>query len=245
MLNSPDDLVKSIQDMKSREGDFRNKSLNSLIISKLKKGNVLDVGCGAGYFVYCAKKNNIQAIGLEPNKRLIEISKKYYKGLNIINKPAEDLHTIKQKFNNITLVDVLEYVNDDKLVVKKVYNQLKQNGRLIIVVPTMKFLHVERTKKVGDKRRYSKNELIKMLKKNRFTIKEIRYWNFLGFWSTLIIEKILKKELSSNMGGLRSDNLRGIKKYINKLLSFWFNRIENNVNFGLGMSLLCIAEKNE
>lgn len=245
MLNSPDDLVKSIEDMKSREGDFRNKSLNSLIISKLKKGNMLDVGCGAGYLVYCAKRNNIQAIGLEPNKILIEISKKYYNDLRIINKPAEKLHTIKQKFDNITLIDVLEYVDNDNLVIKEIYNQLKTKGRLIIMVPTMKFLHVERTKKVGDKRRYSKKELINILKRNKLTIKEIKYWNFLGFWSTLTIEKLLKKELNSSMGGLRLDDLKGMKKHINRLLNFWFNKIENNFDFGLGMSLLCIAEKSE
>ena len=243
MVHSPDDLVKSIRDMQSRRKDFRNRSLNNLILSKLKKGNMLDVGCAAGYLVYCAKQKGIDAVGLEPNKKLIEISKRYYKGLPIINKSAEEIGEIKQKFDNITMVDVLEYTDDDNLVIKKIYNKLRPNGRFIINVPTLKFLHVERTKKVGDRRRYSRRELTSILKRNNFKIKEVRYWNFLGFWATLIIEKILKKELSTDLGGLRSDHPKGVKKYINKLLSFWFGEIENNINFGVGLSLLCVAEK--
>lgn len=242
-MKNQQSLVKEIKGMESRKKDFRNNSLNKLIISRLKEGDILDIGCGSGYLLYYAQKNNIKVTGLEPNRELVKIAKKNYGNLNIINKPAEELGTIDQKFDNITMIDVLEHIDDDNKVVKKVYNLLKNKGRFIINVPTIKFLFVERAKEMGDKRRYSKKEIISMLTNNKFSINEIRYWNFLGFWSILIIEKIFNKRLESNMCGLRSDNPNGIKKYINRLLSFWFDKIENNFNFGLGASLFCVAEK--
>ena len=242
MANSQSDLIKDISNMQSRREDFRNKNLNKLIISRLKEGDMLDVGCGSGSLISCATQKGIQATGLEIEKQLIELSRKYHGNLNIIHKPAEEINKISQKFDNITMIDVLEHIDEDGMMVKKVYNQLKNNGRFIINVPAIKLLHTERTRLVGDKRRYSKKELITILKRNNFAIKEIRYWNFLGLWSSLFVERILKIRLPSNIYGLRSDNPKGIKKYMNLLLNIWFDKIENNINFGIGASLFCVAE---
>ena len=63
----------------------------------------------------------------------------------------------------------------------------------------------------------------------------------LGFFPYLFHEKILKKELNTS---LRDGNEKGFfKKTLNRILNLWFKFIENNIDFGFGLSLICIAKK--
>ena len=125
-------------------------------------------------------------------------------------------------------------------MIKKLHDHFDTKGQLIIVVPAFKFLYGKRDKSSGHYKRYSKKELVGKLSKHKFKIKYIRYWNMLGFVPYLFYEKILQKELNTE---LRSQDIGIFKKSLSKLLNFWFRYIENNFNFGFGLSLICIAEK--
>jgi len=221
--------------------DFRNYNLTNLIVSKIKRGSVLDIGCGNGHLLSLLKKRGFAVYGIEPNQELIKLAKGMDKDLQITNGYAEHLAKIRRKFDNITMIDVLEHIKEDEQQVKMVYDHLKPHGQIILVIPAFQFLYGKRDKSGGHYRRYSVSEIERKLTNAGFAIKLARYWNMLGFFPYLISEKVLRKELNSN---LRTDGKKGIlSSAAVKMLNCWFKYIENNLRFGFGLSLLCIAEK--
>ena len=230
---------KKLDDLKN---DFRNINLINLISSKAKGKKVLDIGCGSGNLIYSLEKCGMKTTGLEPIKELVSMAKERNPNANIIEGSVEKINSkITEKFSTITIIDVLEHVQDDIKVIQDLYNKLEDDGRLIIVVPSFPFLFSIRDVSMGHFRRYTKNDLIQKVIKNNLKIKEIRYWNMLGFIPYLIFQKLFK---NPEMTNLRTSNKKNIfEKMIISLLHSWFQYIENNINFGFGLSLICVVKK--
>lgn len=75
---------------------------------------------------------------------------------------------LPRQYDCVIACEVLEHVQDDEAFVRKAYRLLHDQGQLILSVPSrMKFwsLHDEI---VGHLRRYEKNDIIHLLKKNKF-----------------------------------------------------------------------------
>lgn len=221
--------------------DFRNDNLYHLVLTKLRGLSLLDIGCGSGGFIFSAKERGFEPLGLEPDKAAVELSKKLYGPLNIIVGSADDIQKLGRRFDNLTMLDVLEHLEDDVAQIQENYRWLQERGRLVIVVPAFPLLYGIHDMNKKHFRRYKKKELIEKLEKNKFRVIEIRYWNAIGFLPYLISEKILKKELTTD---LRSDSKKGkLKSAINKILNSWFKYVENKINFHFGLSIICVAEK--
>jgi SAM-dependent methyltransferase len=232
------------KDLNNQERDFRNNNLTDLILGYLKKGSILDVGCGVGFFLLKAKDRCSKASGLEPNKDLTRLlGIECENSIDIFNIKAQDISKIDGKFDNITMLDVLEHIKDDDAQINRIYHKLNPKGRLIIVVPTFKRLYGIRDKNAGHFRRYAKKELIDMLRKYNFTIRKVRYWNMIGFFPYLEAEKISHKELSSDLRHSKGNGT--YKDVLFDLINLWFKHIENNINFHFGLSLIVVAEKKE
>ena len=231
---------KKLDDLKN---DFRNINLINLISLKAKGSTALDVGCGSGHLIYALGKSGMKTTGLEPIKELANMAKERNPDSNIIEGSVEEITSkITNKFSTITIIDVLEHVQDDIKVIQNLYNRLEDGGYLVIVVPSFPFLFSIRDVSMGHFRRYTKNDLIQKVLKSNFKIKEIRYWNMLGFLPYLIFQKLLK---NPEMTDLRTSNKKNIfEKIMICLLHDWFKYVENNINFGFGLSLVCIVEKS-
>lgn len=95
------------------------------------KGNLLDIGCGTGYFLQKAKQNGWKTEGIEPNSLARKTAKK--KGLKIFS----DLSKIKEenKYQAITMFHVLEHIHDLRKTAKRVVSILEDEGTLLIAVP--------------------------------------------------------------------------------------------------------------
>ena len=224
------------------KGDFRNYNLYRFILKRLQGKSILDIGCGAGHFLSLASKNGYQTSGLEDSKDLIELSRKIYrKDLGIKQGRVENLNSEKKNFDAIVMIDVLEHIDNDEEALNLIHNKLTSDGRLIILVPAYQFLFGQRDKGIGHFRRYSKNELVSKLSNAHFEIVESRYWNMLGVLPYFIAEKIMKKEF---IVGFRGNKKKGIvSNMLNKALFVWFQRVENPINLGFGLSVMAVAKK--
>lgn len=223
------------------KNDFRNYNLVNLIALKIKGRSILDIGCGNGYLLSILTKKGFITFGIEPNPALIRLALKTNPRLHIAKGYAENLGKIKDKFDNITMIDVLEHISKDEKQIKMVYERLRPKGQFILVVPAFKFLYGKRDRRGGHYRRYSKAELEEKLKYSGFKINSIRYWNMLGFFPYLIYEKLLKKELNTELRTEKKKNALG--KIAGKLLDCWFKYVENNLDFGFGLSIICVAKR--
>jgi SAM-dependent methyltransferase len=146
----------------------------------------------------------------------------------------------ENRFDTILCLDVLEHINDDRLAMKNLYKILDINGNIIISVPAIKYLYGIRDKKIGHFRRYDRGELIETLKESGFDVVDVRYWNFLGVLPFLFSEKVLHKELNE---GVRYSNRSYLSKILINILNMWFEIVENNVRFPVGLSIIVIGKK--
>lgn len=168
-----------------------------------KSGKLLDIGCGTGRFIfYLTKtaKKDWKAIGVEPDITSTNFGKEKY-GVEIINDKFEDIH-LDEKFDVITLWDVIEHVENPELLLKKAYSLLNEQGIMIIRTPNYESLDAKLFAECWagfDAPRHNfvfgKSLLVNLLKNHDFNIvytttKIGGYQNFLKSLSFYISKKV-------------------------------------------------------
>ncbi|WP_198304688.1 class I SAM-dependent DNA methyltransferase [Arcobacter vandammei] len=97
--------------------------------------NILDIGCGRGYFLENLRINGLNYLGIDQSKIQIDVCKE--KGLNAKNIELKD---IKEKFDcAVAIFDVVNFVNKDELkeFFSDIKNVLNPNGYFIFDVNTL------------------------------------------------------------------------------------------------------------
>lgn len=199
-----------------------------------KKNNaILEVGCGYGIMTEILTSFG-QVEGLEPYSDCYNYLKQ-----NIPGKYSNtDFFKFKptKKYDVLALFDVLEHIEDDKKVVKKINSLLKKKGMVVLTVPAYMFLWSHHDDLNNHYRRYVKKDLTKLFQMNGFKIKKLTYFNTILF-PLAYIQKITQNK---NSKPFNPNNL------LNKILYSIFNQESNIVpviNLPFGVSLLLIAEK--
>ncbi len=86
--------------------------------------NILDYGCGDGYFLQEAKKRNWNVYGVEFDKKSIEICTA--KGINMIT--IDSITSYTNYFDVVTAFEVIEHLTYPGKFLKIIYNILNING---------------------------------------------------------------------------------------------------------------------
>ncbi len=111
-----------------------NKILKYLNISNFKDKKFLDIGSASGIFLKVLKDKKFEESGVEPSKWLANFGKKKYK----VNLNQGNIFQIKnQKYDFISLWDVLEHVTDLNKTLKKIQKISHNNSYIIINVPAV------------------------------------------------------------------------------------------------------------
>lgn len=204
------------------------------------KGDILEVGSGIGTF----SEKIIQDF---PNSKitLTDVSDSYIKELQKkfgndrvsvykldLNQKSHYEDIGYKKFNSIVAVNVLEHVENDEYALLQLYQMLRKEGVLIILVPSHKFLFNSIDEKVGHFRRYSEKDLKFKIKKTQFTIDKMFCFNMLGIigW---YINGNLAKSSSVNTTAMRIlDKLTPILKFSERVLGK-----------KIGLSIICFLRK--
>ena len=99
-----------------------------------KKGKILDIGSGPGYFLLEGLKRGWIAKGLEPNEDAANYSLNL--GLDIEKKFFnEEVSKNLGEYDVINLGEVLEHLPNPENFIKNIKNNLNKNGILSIIVP--------------------------------------------------------------------------------------------------------------
>jgi len=125
-----------------RKGQF-GKSRYDYIINRLglspSKIKILDIGCGAGYFLSVLKDNNVCCKGIEVTPHLVKYCRD--RGLNVdSNKLSEEPDG---EYDVITMFDVLEHLSDPVSMLNTVRKKLKAGGRCIAFTPNIQSVGYE------------------------------------------------------------------------------------------------------
>lgn len=171
-------------EMVSLANNYNNWIFNQF--ERYVKGNVLEVGGGIGTFTELLADKATKITSLEIDKDYLKQLKTRFKNnkkvkvsnLNLTKKA--DNQNLKDKFDLIIMINVLEHIKNHQQMLEILYLKLKQRGKLFIFVPAHQGLYSEWDSSVGHFRRYSKNELAKLAKKADFKVEDINYFNSVG-----------------------------------------------------------------
>jgi len=119
---------------RNRKTDLNQSCINRILSSIDKSAhNLLDVGCGKGYFLESAKHLDIELVGCDIVDKLEYSDAKLVKGY-IENLPFED-----DSFDVVTCFHTLEHIINEKQAVKELLRVAKK--QLIIVVPCQRYYY--------------------------------------------------------------------------------------------------------
>lgn len=120
---------------KRRFGLERLGIIRRHITKPIEHVRLLDLGCGTGWFLEVAKSEGFNVNGIELGKEIAEQTSKRL-GITISTVTIQDLPKT-EKFDVITLFDVLEHVPDPKAVLKAVREHLVPGGIALIFIPNL------------------------------------------------------------------------------------------------------------
>ena len=131
-------------------------------------------------------------------------------------------------------MNVLEHIKDDTKAISNFYQLLKPKGKLILIVPAFSWLYGSVDKSDHHFRRYTKSSIKEIINNSGLKILDLKYMNFLGIFGWYLNGKILRKEVVHN----------GMLSFYDKVIPLIF-KIEAIIPPPFGLSLFCVAEKND
>ena len=207
---------------------------------KNKKKRILDYGCGVGINLDMLSKFG-KVFYYDKSKLAIKYVKKNYRKRKDILR-INDLTHFKNKFDLIVLTDVIEHIKNDKGVILKIFNLLKNDGFVLITVPAFQSLYSSKDISLKHYRRYNKAGLFRLLNKNFNTIK-FSYFNFILFIPIslfILFFKIVKINFINNVEKKPNFFLNKLAFYLFSFEGFLINRL----TFPFGLSIIFFGKKS-
>lgn len=223
----------------------RNKILEKTVrffCNSDKNLNLLDVGCGTGGFA-ALLKDDFNVIGIDTSDIALEYSSK---------RGIKHLHNCYLKdfdkkpygsINAITMLDVIEHIEDDFGVVKEAYDLLEVGSYMIASVPAYQWLWSRHDEIHMHYRRYNLEQFKKLFKNAGFKIVYASHFN-----TILFLPAVLKRALDKITGGDKKNNspIDEVPDFMNSIFTKMF-MIEKswipNVLIPFGLSIVLVAKK--
>jgi ubiquinone/menaquinone biosynthesis C-methylase UbiE len=243
---------------------FRNRIY--YIVKELNvkpKDKILECGCGRGFILnILSELYRAKMSGIDINKEHLKIARKQLPKKVVLKHASVYEIPFKDKsFNKIILSEVLEHLEDEDKALQEIRRVLKPGGKIVITVPNKDYpflwdpinrfledifqMRIQKGIFAGiwayHVRLYDRNQLRKLLQKNRFRVKKITgatHYCFpfnhnivYGIGKTLREAKLLPKTIVNTTDRFSySENKGSTLNPINWILAL-FNRI-NKLNQG-------------
>lgn len=199
-------------------------AIKNIDVKDINGKNVLDIGCGHGWFELYAMSKGIEKItGIEITEKDLSTAKKHiidnrvsFKVGSAIKLPFED-----SSFDTVVCIEVLEHIprNMELKMFSEINRVLRKNGILYLSTPYSSLISIifDPAWWLMEHRHYSKKSLILFGEKNKFKVLRIivreRWWSLLSglnmyiakwifhrkrFFEDFFIKKVLEEYKKSN-----------------------------------------------
>ncbi|MCK5024949.1 MAG: methyltransferase domain-containing protein [Nanoarchaeota archaeon] len=192
--------------------------------------NILEVGAGMGAITKLIEKDKSRSITPTDKKEYPRnLSSTKIKKIDITG----DISMLEnKKFDTIVCVNVLEHIEEDILAIRNMNQLLEEKGKLVIIVPAIKFIYGKIDRADRHWRRYSKQEILSKIKQSQFEITIFKYINFVGVFGWIFQNYILRSQEHRNADLKRFD-------WACKILP----KIESVIKLPIGLNILIVASK--
>ncbi|HET7802888.1 MAG TPA: class I SAM-dependent methyltransferase [Pseudolabrys sp.] len=105
-------------------------------LSGLPRGaRVADLGCGSGVFTDLLRQQGFQSVGLDISPKLIELGRRKYPGLELIEGDAENLPFESASLDGVLLSGLVHHFPDPRRLAGEVKRVLRSGGRFAAFDP--------------------------------------------------------------------------------------------------------------
>jgi SAM-dependent methyltransferase len=195
---------------------------------------VLEVGAGHGTFTGSfAALGSVTAV--EPGRHAAALLAERYAGDDRITGVAGVVADVPStpSFGSAVMINVLEHIADDQAVLREIRDRLRPGACLAIWVPAFRLLYSPFDAKLGHVRRYRKHELEADVRRAGYDVVDSRYVNMPGWFSWLILVRLLRQEPTS------PTTVRVFDRWIVPAVRW----VETRVRMPFGQSVLVIARR--
>ena len=107
-----------------------------LRLSGLPRGSrVADLGCGSGVFTELLRREGYESVGLDISPKLVELGRKKYPGLELLEGDAENLPFKSDSLDGVLLSGLVHHFPDPRRLAAEVRRVLKRGGRFVAFDP--------------------------------------------------------------------------------------------------------------
>lgn len=226
-----------VADYEKRQSDPYAHAKYKIILGwlpRLPGLRVLNLGCGSGEMTgMLAREHSWQIHAVDPDADSIAMHQSIVDEMSLRNvdlflKPVEE-HDGRD-YDVVVCTDVLEHIEDDKAAVTKIYQSLRQGGKLCVSVPALPALYGFHDEKLGHYRRYTRQTLIELLQPY-FVVKRVRYFAVVLVPVSWLYSCALRRPFPL-----------GSKQSLSMRLVAWLLWVETYLKLPFGTTLLLEAE---
>lgn len=238
------ELYQQMRELEDRHWWFVGR--RSIVASLLrgsglsKDARLLDVGCGTGGNLGMLCEFG-QVIGAELDETAAQLARGRGHAPIVRGKLPDSLPLSADSFQCITLLDVLEHIDDDLTTLKTMNTLLATDGKLLITVPAFPFLWGAHDEAHHHHRRYRAKGLRRLLTDAGFEVTTLSYCNSWLFPAVAVV-RLLRRFFPAANAGVE---LSLPPAPVNTLLAKLFSSERHLLRAGLpfGVSLVVLAKK--
>lgn len=202
---------------------------------------ILDVGCGTGANLELLSEFG-EAEGVDVSSEALSFCQK--RGLLKVKEgAAEALPYADNSFDLVTGLDVVEHLDNDLAGLKEMRRVLRRGGRTLVFVPAFMFLWGVQDDISNHRRRYTLDELRRVVREAGFEIERATYAN-ISFFVPILLGRLFMRATRLRPESENNITIGFLNGALGKLLGAerWPLRY---LNFPFGVSIICVARRTE
>jgi SAM-dependent methyltransferase len=203
---------------------------------------VLDAGCGVGSLMSLVAPMVDCVVGVDLSESNLAVARERFHGMphvrcvrRDLDESLSDLRT--ERFDTIAMLDVLEHVDDDVGLLRRLHEVMEIRGHLLIKVPGCRWLFGSVDEASGHFRRYTPRDLRQKVEAAGWRVLSVGYMNLAGvvpYW----IKSVVLRRRTNFSRTFSARQLAGIRRAIP-----WLRRLDRVTGPPIGQSVILVARK--
>lgn len=242
--------VKSFEGLyELEEKNWWFESRNKIIIEHISRiipvfENFLEVGCGTGFVLKAISEKFLGKTfyGTEYSEEGLKFARLRMPGVEFTQLDATKMDQ-SVCYDIIGSFDVLEHIEDDKLVLENFYTAIKPGGYLVLTVPQHMWLWSAADEYACHCRRYTRGQMAENLRNAGFQIEHTT--SFISLLCPIMFLSRLRfkrtEQITDPMCELKIS--KSLNWFLCQIMRFEIFLLKLGIRFPIGGSLLVIAKK--